>query len=253
MEPGSKSIASTAAIAPGCAGSRSFAFRASSLQAPDADHRSQGHHLARRRVAPRRPVLGSLLRDRRQGPGPSRALGDESGKLTQASVPPPIVGPARPTLESLRCNRGVQWSRVTDVEPEQSHDVMIVPGAVRAGARSFQPPHPRDADADAAAQHRRRSTGGSGRAAATSSSRRSPTTSRFRATWLTREMAERMSDSNLVLLHPCLRARYVDAAAHQLLHRVAAGAACRGQAAHEPEVRPAGRMAGRAKAGLPPC
>ena len=27
-----------------------------------------------------------------------------------------------------------------------------------------------------------------------------------------REMAERMSDSNLVLLHPCLRARYVDAA-----------------------------------------
>ena len=114
-------------------------------------------------------------------PGPVEQWATESGKLTQASVPPPIVRPTGPSLESLRCNRGLQWSRVTDVEPEPSHDVLIVPGESGQAHDHFSrrirelltPTPPRSI----VSVHWRKRP-----AAATSSSRLSPRTSRFRAT-----------------------------------------------------------------------
>jgi len=142
-------------------------------------------------------------------PGPVEQWAIESGKLTQVSVPSPIVGPARPSLESLRCNRGLQWSRVTDVEPEQSHDVLIVPGESGQAHDHFSrrirelltPTPPRSI---VSVHWRKRPSSRDEFFSALADD------FAVSSEWLRREMAERMSDSNLVLLHPCLRARYVD-------------------------------------------
>jgi hypothetical protein len=144
-------------------------------------------------------------------PGPAEAWGAKSRGLTKASVPPPIVQTAGPSLESLQCDRAVQWNAVMNVTPERSHDVLIVPGAagqahdhfsrrVREMLTPMPPrsivsvhwrkrPSSRDEFLSALAEDVRASREG-----------------------LAHELAERMSDSNLVLLHPCLRVRFVDAA-----------------------------------------
>jgi len=144
-------------------------------------------------------------------PGPSDTWAVEGEKIQKGLVPPPVVRHVTPTLPSLRCNRGVQWSRVTDVTPEPSHDLMIVPGAVGQAHDHFcrriremltpMPPRSivcvywrkRPASRD---EYFETLAGVLGVAPA----------------WLTRELAERMSDTNLVLLHHCINARYVDPA-----------------------------------------
>jgi hypothetical protein len=143
-------------------------------------------------------------------PGPVDQWAAESGKLTQAAIPSPIVRPAGPSIESLRCNRGQQWNRVTDIEPEQSHDVLIVPGESGQAHDHFSrrirelltPMPPRSI---VSVHWRKRPSSRDEFFAALADD--------FAVTseWLKHAMAERMSESNLVLLHPCLRARYVDA------------------------------------------
>lgn len=144
-------------------------------------------------------------------PGPVEQWAAESGKLTQASVPAPIVRQTGPTLESLRCNRALQWSRVTDIEPEQSHDVLIVPGEAGQAHDHFSrriremltPLPPRNI---VAVHWRKRPSSRDEFFAALAADLE------VSSDWLNREIAERMTDSNLVLVHPCLRAQYVDAA-----------------------------------------
>jgi TIR domain-containing protein len=144
-------------------------------------------------------------------PGPVEQWAAESGKLTQASVVAPIVRPTGPSLESLRCDRALQWSRVTDIEPEQSHDVLIVPGASGQAHDHFSrriremltPMPPRSI---VAVHWRKRPSSRDEFFAALAQD------FEVSSDWLKRELAERMNDSNLVLLHPCLRAQYVDAA-----------------------------------------
>jgi TIR domain len=144
-------------------------------------------------------------------PGPVETWAAESGKLTQATVSAPIVRPTGPSLESLRCDRALQWSRVTDIEPEQSHDVLIVPGASGQAHDHFSrriremltPMPPRSI---VAVHWRKRPSSRDEFLAALASDLE------VSSDWLKREFAERMTDSNLVLLHPCLRTQYVDAA-----------------------------------------
>lgn len=145
-----------------------------------------------------------------RAPGPVEQWAAESGKLTQASVPPPIVRPIGPSIESLRCNRGLQWNRVTDIEPEPSHDVLIVPGESGQAHDHFSrrirelltPTPPRSI----VSVHWRKRPASRDEFFAALAADLEVSIDRMR-----REIAERMSDSNLVLLHPCLRARYVDA------------------------------------------
>jgi hypothetical protein len=145
-------------------------------------------------------------------PGPPDQWGAESRKLTPGTVKfEPYAPPLRPTLESLRCDRGLQWSRITDVEPEPSDDVLIVPGAAGEAHDHFSrrirelltPTPPRNI---VTVNWRKRPAGRDEFFAALADDLQVPPAG------LAREMAERMADANLVLLHPCLRARYVDAA-----------------------------------------
>jgi hypothetical protein len=138
--------------------------------------------------------------------------GAQSRGLTQASVPPPIVvQPAGPSLESLQCDRAVQWNAVTNVTPERSHDVLFVPGAAgqahdhfsRRVRETLAPMPPRSI---VSVHWRKRPSSPDEFLAALADD------VKVSREGLARELAERMSDSNLVLLHPCLRARFVDAA-----------------------------------------
>jgi hypothetical protein len=144
-------------------------------------------------------------------PGPIEQWSSESLTLNQAPIAAPVVRPTGPSLESLRCDRGLQWSRVCDVEPEPSHDVLIVPGASGQAHDHFSrriremltPMPPRSI---VAVHWRSRPSSRDEFFAALASD------FEVSSDWLKREFAERMTDSNLVLLHPCLRTQYVDAA-----------------------------------------
>jgi hypothetical protein len=142
-------------------------------------------------------------------PGPRETWNASGEKVQKGKVLPPVVRPVAPTLESLRCDRGVQWSRVTDLTPDPSHDVMIVPGCAGQAHDHFS------------RRVRELLTPLPPRSIVTITWRKRPAgREEFLATLandlgvsnagLRREMAERMSDTNLVLLHPCIRALYMD-------------------------------------------
>jgi hypothetical protein len=142
-------------------------------------------------------------------PGPKERWGAEGERIQKGLVPPPVVRAVAPTLESLRCNRGVQWSRVTDVTPEPSHDLLIVPGAIGQAHEHFN------------RRIRELLTPLPPRSIVSVHWRQRPASQEEYLTMLAanmgvaraslgHELAERMSDSNVVLLHRCISARYVD-------------------------------------------
>ena len=98
-----------------------------------------------------------------------------------------------------------------EVAPEQSHDVLFVPGVVGQAHDHFSqriremlltvPPR----SIVSVHWRKRPCSRDEFYAALADDLRVSPE-------WLPREMAERMADANLVLIHPCLRARYVEPA-----------------------------------------
>jgi hypothetical protein len=105
----------------------------------------------------------------------------------------------------------VQWSRVVDVAPEPSHDLLLVPGGVGQAHDHFSrrirelltPMPPR---AIVSVNWRKRPASRDEFFAALADDLR------VAPDRLSRELSERLSDSNLVLLHPCIRTRYVDPA-----------------------------------------
>jgi hypothetical protein len=142
-----------------------------------------------------------------RAPGPATEWGELGRGLTKSSVPPPIATTTTASLESLRCNRAVQWNAVFEVVPEQSHDIMFVPGVVgqahdhfsRRVREMLSPVPPRSIVS--VHWRKRPCTRDEFYAALADDLRVSPE-------WLPREIAERMSDSNLVLIHPCVRTWY---------------------------------------------
>ncbi len=142
-------------------------------------------------------------------PGPPQTWGIEGEKIQKGEVPLPALHTVAPTLESLRCNRGVQWNRITDLTPEPSHDLLIVPGAVGQAHEHFSrrvrelltPIPPRGI---VSVHWLKRPVSHEEFLAVLAASMGTHVSS------LAREMAERMSDSNVILLHPCIEARFVD-------------------------------------------
>jgi hypothetical protein len=146
-----------------------------------------------------------------KNPGPSETWAVEGEKVQKGLVAPPVVRGLAPTLSSLRCNRALQWSRVTDVTPEPSHDLLIVPGAVGQAhdhfslrIREMLTPQPPRSIVSVKWRKRPASRDEFFETLATNLD--------VAPAWLAREMGERMSDSNLVLVHHCISARYVDPA-----------------------------------------
>jgi hypothetical protein len=144
-------------------------------------------------------------------PGAVETWAARGEEIQHGKVEPPAPAPPRLSLQSLRCNRGAQWGRILEVSPENSHDLLIVPGCAGQAHEHFsqriremltltpprniisvnwtERPVSRDEYLSCLADDLEVSADG-----------------------LEREMAERMSDSNLVLIHRCLRTHYLDPA-----------------------------------------
>jgi hypothetical protein len=146
-----------------------------------------------------------------RSPGPRETWAAEGEKVQKGQVMPPVGPPPLLTLPSLSCDRDPQWGRLTRVTPEPSHDLLIVPGAVGQGHDHFSRriremliPLPPRSIVTVHWRKRPSSRDEYFEAMATSMN--------IASGWLERELAERLSDSNLVLLHHCISARYVDPA-----------------------------------------
>lgn len=145
-------------------------------------------------------------------PGPADQWGSEGAKLTHdAGDLVDDAQPPRKSFGSLRCDRAPQWASVTDVEPDASHDVLIVPGETGQAhdhfsrrVREMLDPTPPRGIVSVSWDPRPSSRGEYTAALAQSLGVSTPA--------LARDMAERMADTNLILIHQCLRARYVDPA-----------------------------------------
>jgi hypothetical protein len=143
-------------------------------------------------------------------PGRSEEWSERGRTMAQGVVPPPVLSPPRASLDSLRCNRALQWTRIENLVPGPSHDLLIVPGEAGQAHDHFSrrvrellttlPPR-----SIVTVHWRKRPSSEDEYLAAVAAALG------VSNEWLTREIAERMSDCNLVLLHPCLRARFVDA------------------------------------------
>jgi hypothetical protein len=146
-----------------------------------------------------------------QPPGPAETWADRGEQIQKGQVRPPVARASKPSMESLRCNRAPQWNRITDVTPESSHDVLFVPGAVGQAHDHFsrrvrellRPVPPRGI---VTITWRKRPAGHEEFLAALADALE------IHPADLSREMAERMSDSNLVVIHPCVRAHFADPA-----------------------------------------
>jgi hypothetical protein len=144
-----------------------------------------------------------------KNPGPPERWGNEGRALRKGFVPPPNRQRTTPTLESLRCDRGLQWTALDNAIPERSHDVLIVPGLTGQAHDHFSrrvremltPMPPRSI---VSIYWRKRPSNREDFFAALAEGLE------VSGEGLAREMAERLSDSNLVLLHPCIRARFTE-------------------------------------------
>lgn len=133
-------------------------------------------------------------------------------RLTASSVPiaPPVAPrPIASLRPSLRCDRALQWKTVDDLATDTSHEIILVPGVVGQAHEHFLervqrllrmdpprnvttvdwPTRPRSRDEFREALARALNV---------------PPAS------LAEEMGLRLAHQNIVLLHPCLRARFVD-------------------------------------------
>jgi TIR domain-containing protein/iSTAND domain-containing protein len=149
-------------------------------------------------------VTGTDLGDPGKWADRSRAIGHGSIPFPDADDPKPST--QRP---SLRCDRAPQWGELTDLNADASHHVMILPGAAGQDHDHFMArierwltlapprsicdiewdPRPRSRDEFIAALARALQVAPASVPA---------------------EIAERLTHSNLVLLHPCVRSQFVD-------------------------------------------
>jgi hypothetical protein len=145
-------------------------------------------------------------------PGPSEAWSERGRSISKIVAPIPLPIPPRPTASlraSLRCDRAPQWKTVDDLATEGSNEIILVTGVVGQAHEHFLEriqrllrldpprsvttvdwptrPHSRDEFREALAR-------ALGVAPAS----------------LAQDLSLRLTHSNLVLLHPCLRSRYVD-------------------------------------------
>jgi hypothetical protein len=145
-------------------------------------------------------------------PGPSDEWSARGRRLGSSSAPvaPPAVPRPLPSLRpSLRCNRALQWKTVDDLATDTSHELIMVPGVVGQAHEHFlervqrllrmDPPRS-VTTVDWATRPRSRDEFREALARALNV----PPSS------LAAELGLRLAHSNIVLLHPCLRARFLD-------------------------------------------
>jgi len=146
-------------------------------------------------------------------PGPSADWTTRGRTLSKSSAripaPPPPRRPSSTIRPSLRCDRAAQWSVVDDLATQGSNEIIVVPGLVGQAHEHFVeriqrllrmdpprsviainwPTRPRSAEEF--------------REALATALNVSPDS-------LAEEMGARLTHSNLVLLHPCVRSLFMD-------------------------------------------
>jgi TIR domain len=145
-------------------------------------------------------------------PGPAEEWSTAGRKLTSSSarIPPPRLSkPVSSVRPSLRCNRALQWKTVDDLATDTSHEIILVPGVVGQAHEHFlervqrllrmDPPRS-VATVDWPTRPRSRDEFREALARALN----------VTSAALAEEMGLRLTHANIVLLHPCLRARFVD-------------------------------------------
>ena len=147
-------------------------------------------------------------------PGSSDQWNQRGRSLSKASAVIPAPEPPRPAAcvrPSLRCDRAPQWKTVDDLATEGANEIILLPGVVGQAHDHFLEriqrllrmdpprsvtlidwptrPHSRDEFREAVARAMNVSPAG-----------------------VADELGRRLTHANMVLLHPCLRARFVDEA-----------------------------------------
>lgn len=136
----------------------------------------------------------------------------KKGPATVFEGPPPrpLRPPPQRVRQSLYCDRAVQWSAVNDLSLEPSNRLILVPGSVGQDHDHFvqrvqhllrQDPPRTMVTVDWPTRPRSEGEFLDNLAAAL----------RVDSASLSAEVGRRLTHDNLVLLHPCIRARYVDA------------------------------------------
>ncbi len=150
------------------------------------------------------------LTGREPGPVGEWTLRGRTITASAAAIPPPRRSkPAIAGKPSLRCNRAIQWKTVDDLATDGSHEVILVPGVVGQAHEHFlervqtllrmDPPRS-VVTVDWPTRPRSRDEFREALARAINVTPKS----------LGRELGLRLARANIVLLHPCLRARFVD-------------------------------------------
>jgi len=154
--------------------------------------------------------LHCALTDTARGPAEEWSLRGRRLTSSAAPIAPPVVPkPIASVRPSLRCNRALQWKTVDDLATDGSHEVIMVPGVAGQAHEHFLervqrllrmdpprsvtsidwPTRPRSRDEFREALARALNV---------------PPAA------LAEELGLRLAHSNIVLLHPCLRARFLD-------------------------------------------
>lgn len=147
-------------------------------------------------------------------PGASEGWGERwRGLPKKGPAPPrPIVNQPNARLRpSLRCDRAVQWNAIDELALEQSSQLILLPGSVGQAHDHFiervqrllrlDPPRSM-VTVDWPTRPRSRDEFFESLARAFD----------VPAGMISAELAERLASNNLLLLHPCIRARFVDQA-----------------------------------------
>ena len=145
-------------------------------------------------------------------PGPSEewSLRGRSVSKASAPIPPPTTPRPRPSVRpSLRCDRAPQWNTVDDLAIEGSNEIILVAGVVGQAHEHFleriqrllrlDPPRSVTTVDWPTRPHSR----GEFREALARALGVAPAS-------LAQDLGLRLTHSNLVLLHPCVRSRYID-------------------------------------------
>jgi hypothetical protein len=145
-------------------------------------------------------------------PGPSDQWPTRGRALSKTPVPLPAPAAARPAPSvraSLRCDRAPQWKTVDDLATEGSNEIILLPGGAGQAHDHFleriqrllrmDPPRSvTTVDWPTRPRSRDEFREALARALATSPAD------------LAAEIGARLAHANLMLLHPCIRARFVD-------------------------------------------